>query len=129
MSTYYKYAERNVENQIDWSKVGGAFSTMLKTEAELREKKKADIEKATEQTLQTLADAPTGLDRGVNENILNYASQGQNYLLMMNRLLKSGQLDPKDYSIYTQNLKSDTQKMLSGLRLGKLLSKKFILGL
>lgn len=117
MSTYYKYAERNVENQIDWSKVGGDFTTMLKTESELREKKKADIEKATQQTLKTLADAPTGLDRGVNENILNYSSDSQNYMLMMNRLLKSGQLDPKDYSIYTQNLKTDTEKMFQTTKL------------
>ncbi len=108
MSTYYKYAERNVENQIDWSEIGKDFTNMLKTESELREKKKADIEKATQETLKTLADSPTGLDRGVNENVLNYASQGQKYMLMMNRLLKSGQLDPKDYSIYTQNLKSST---------------------
>ena len=84
---------------------------MLKTESDLREKKKADIEKATQETLQTLADNPTGLDRGVNENILNYSTQSQEYLLMMNRLLKTGQLDPKDFSIYTQNLKTDTSKI------------------
>jgi hypothetical protein len=84
---------------------------MLQEEAALREKKKADIQKATEETLQTLADNPTGLDRGVNENILNYSTQSQEYLLMMNRLLKTGQLDPKDFSIYTQNLKTDTNKI------------------
>ena len=111
MSTFYKYAERNVENRVDWGTIGKEFTTMLKTENELREKKKADIEKATEDTLQTLADNPTGLDRGVNENILNYSTQSQEYLLMMNRLLKSGQLDPKDFSIYTQNLKTDTNKI------------------
>lgn len=111
MSTFYKYAERNVADRVDWSTINKNFTGMLKDEATLREKKKADIEKATEDTLQTLADNPTGLDRGVNENILNYSAQGQEYLLMMNRLLKSGQLDPKDYSIYTQNLKTDTNKI------------------
>jgi hypothetical protein len=111
MSTFYKYVERNVADRVDWSTINKNFSGMLKEEATLREKKKADIEKATEETLQTLADNPTGLDRGVNENILNYSTQGQEYLLMMNRLLKSGQLDPKDFSIYTQNLKTDTSKI------------------
>jgi len=111
MSTFYKYAERNVADRVDWSTIGKNFTGMLQEEATLREKKKADIQKATEETLQTLADNPTGLDRGVNENILNYSAQGQEYLLMMNRLLKSGQLDPKDFSIYTQNLKTDTSKI------------------
>ena len=116
MSTYYKYAERKVENQIDWFTVGKDFTNMLNTESDLREKKKADIEKATQETLKSLSDAPTGLDKGANENILNFSAQGQDYLLMMNRLLKSGQLDPKDYSIYTQNLKSSTGKLFSAAK-------------
>lgn len=116
MSTFYKYAERNVENRVDWGTIGKEFTDMLKTENELREKKKDDIQKATTETLQSLADAPTGLDKGVNENILNFSAQSQDYLLMMNRLLKSGQLDPKDYSIYTQNLKSGTSKVFSAAK-------------
>lgn len=111
MSTFYKYAERNVADRVDWSTIGKNFTGMLQEEADLREKKKADIQKATEDTLKTLSENPTGLDRGVNENILNYSTQSQEYLLMMNRLLKSGQLDPKDYSIYTQNLKTDTNQI------------------
>lgn len=116
MSTFYKYAERNVENRVDWGTIGKEFTDMLKDEATLRETKKADIEKATNETLKSLADAPTGLDKGVNENILNFSAQSQDYLLMMNRLLKSGQLDPKDFSIYTQNLKSGTGKVFSAAK-------------
>jgi len=116
MSTFYKYAERNVADRVDWSTIGKNFTGMLQEEADLREKKKADIRKATEETLKSLSEVPTGLDRGANENILNFSAQGQDYLLMMNRLLKSGQLDPKDYSIYTQNLKSSTGKLFSAAK-------------
>lgn len=116
MSTFYKYAERNVADRVDWSTISKNFIGMLDKEAELREQKKADIQKATTETLKSLSEVPTGLDKGANENILNFSAQGQDYLLMMNRLLKSGQLDPKDYSIYTQNLKSSTGKLFSAAK-------------
>ncbi len=117
-TSYYKYAERAVENQIDWSQVGKEFSTMLKTTADLREQKKADIEKATQENLKVIADAPTGLDERVTDKMINLSSQSQDYLLMMNRMLKSGQLSPKDYSIASQNLKTDVSSLFD-------LSKKY----
>jgi len=117
-TSYYKYAERAVENQIDWSKVGSEFSGMLKETAELREQKKADIEKATQENLKAIADAPTGLDERVTNKMIDLSSQSQDYLLMMNRMLKSGQLSPKDYSIASQNLKTDVSGLFD-------LSKKY----
>jgi hypothetical protein len=117
-TSYYKYSERDVENQIDWSKVGKEFSTMLKNTADLREQKKADIEKATQENLKAVADAPTGLDERVTDKMINLSSQSQDYLLMMNRMLKSGQLSPKDYSIASQNLKTDVTSLFD-------LSKKY----
>jgi len=117
-TSYYKYAERAVENQIDWSKVGSEFSGMLKETAELREQKRADIEKATQENLKAIADAPTGLDERVTNKMIDLSSQSQDYLLMMNRMLKSGQLSPKDYSIASQNLKTDVSGLFD-------LSKKY----
>jgi len=116
--SYYKYSERDVENQIDWSTIGKDFSTMLKTTADLREQKKAEIEKATQEKLKAVADAPTGLDERVTDKMINLSSQSQDYLLLMNRMLKSGQLSPKDYSIASQNLKTDVSALFD-------LSKKY----
>lgn len=111
MATFYKYAERDLKNQIDWSEVSKGFTDMLKTEVETRDKKKADIEKATQETMTNLANAPIGQDENVTTNILNYASDSKEYLLMMNRLLKSGQLDPKQYTIVNQNLQRGTAEL------------------
>lgn len=111
MGTFYKYAERNVQDQIDWNEVSKGFTDMLKTEVELREKKKADIEKATQETLKSLSDAPTGQDQRATDKILNFAASAKENMLMMNRLLKSGQLNPKDYTIFNQNLQQDTKQL------------------
>ena len=118
MSTFYKYAERNVENRVDWLTIGKDFSDMLKKENELREQKKADIEKSTQENLKVIADNPTGLDDRVTNKMIDLSSQSQDYLLMLNRMLKSGQLSPKDYSIASQNLKTDVSNLFD-------LSKKY----
>ena len=113
MATFYKYAEREAENQIDWSSVSKDFTDMLKTEVETRDKKKADIEKATQETLKNLAEAPTGKNANMTKKILGFADDSKQYLLMMNRLLKSGQLNPKDYTIANQNLQRSTQQIFN----------------
>ena len=60
MSTYYKYVERSVDDQINWAEVGKNMSDMLKNEAAAREAKKAEINEASRQFGLDLSNAPTG---------------------------------------------------------------------
>ena len=41
MATYYKYAERNVDSQVNWAEVGKGISDMLADEVKIREEKKS----------------------------------------------------------------------------------------
>lgn len=111
MSTYFKYAERNVDSQINWSEVGKNVVDMLREEDRLREEKKAAIDEATRKDGETLANAPTGDFQSANEWILGYASDASQARLLQDRLLKNGMLKVKDYTVMRQNLNDGTNQM------------------
>jgi len=111
MATYYKYAERNIDSQINWSEVGKNMVDMLREEDRLREEKKDAIDKASREFGETLANAPTGDFKSANEWILGYAADASQARLLQDRLLKSGMLKLKDYTIARQNLNDGTNQM------------------
>jgi len=111
MTTYYKYAERNIDSQINWSEVGKNVVDMLREEDRLREEKKDAIDQASREFGETLANAPTGDFKSANEWILGYAADASQARLLQDRLLKSGMLKLKDYTIARQNLNDGTNQM------------------
>ena len=111
MATYYGYAERDVQNQIDWSKVGKDVSDMLATEVQLREEKKAAIEKATQEYGEELSNQPVGQDAEANRILAEFADSAQELRLMQDRLLRSGSIKLKDYNMMRQNTTSGTGNM------------------
>ena len=92
MATYYKYAERNADSQINWADVGKNMSDMLAKEAEKRETLKSDINKQFTDDVNLLSDPPQGNHTGAKEYALDYSSTASEYLLTLNKLLKSGDL-------------------------------------
>lgn len=111
--TYYKYAERQADSQVNWFQVGKDMTDMLKKETELREQKKAAIDEASRQFGQELENAPTGNADDVNEWTTNFAADMQEYRLMTDRLLKSGRLNPKNYTLIRQNSLDGTKNLFS----------------
>lgn len=107
--TYYKYAERNVESQINWAEVGKNLTDMLSEEAKVREQKKAAIDEATRKFGETLANSPQGEHAGMNQWALDYAANAQEARLIQDRLLRSGQLKLRDYNIMRQNITDGTK--------------------
>ena len=108
--TYYSYAERNASDEINWSQVGKNLTDMLSKESQVREEKKAAIDKATREYGETLANAPQGEHQGINQWALTYADSAQQARLMQDRLLKSGQLKQKDYMVMRQNITDGTSQ-------------------
>lgn len=106
--TYYKYAERNVASEINWAEVGKDLTDMLKNENKIREDKKAAIDEASRKFGEELANAPTGESQSASAWSLKYGADASEYLLMQDRLLKSGQLKLKDYTVMRQNLVDGT---------------------
>ena len=108
MATYYKYAERNAEDYVDWGTIGKTMSDTLLKEQQNRDKMKADIDAASRQYGETLMNAPQGDHEGMTNYALDFASNAQQYQLMQLKNLKSGRLELKDYLVGRENLKQGT---------------------
>lgn len=109
MATYYKYAERDVNSQLDWSKIGKDITTMLYEQADMRRQKQDAFQNQTDELGRALEAYPTGDNLTLNEKYQNFASDGQEYRLQQDRLLKAGLLDPRDYKRSRQRFIDDTK--------------------
>jgi hypothetical protein len=106
--TYYKYAEREANSQINWAEVSKGLSDTIGQIDKDRQAKKAAIDEATRQDMLTLADAPKGENTTASAWTINYANDMMNYRLTIDRLLKSGKMSLKDYQVASQNSKDST---------------------
>jgi hypothetical protein len=111
--TYYKYAEREADSQINWFEVGKGLTDMIKKEVDTREAKKQAIDEASRKFGQELDNAPQGNSDLVNKWTTNYAGDMQEYRLLTLRLLKQGQLKPKDYALINQNTLDGTKNLFN----------------
>lgn len=102
--TYYKYAERDIANYVNWAEISDDINKRLKEEGKLREEKKAEIDKNTQQYLDEISKVPTGIDEQANKTILEFADFSQKGMLDMQRKLKAGDISPRQYLEYSQNL-------------------------
>ena len=109
MSTYYGYAEREAEDNIDWSVVGSDITKMLQEEVTRRDALKKELDDASREFGKVLSEAPTGTHRGANNFLTGYASDASQARLMQDRLLKSGNLKVKDYLLQRANLTDGTE--------------------
>jgi len=110
MATAIGYVERKAEDNINWAEVGKNFSNMLNEEMRVREEKKAAIDKATQDYQKVLNNVPQGENTDLNGFALGFADDLQKQMLMQETLLKSGQLDPRQYNIMRQNLVDGTDQ-------------------
>jgi hypothetical protein len=111
MSTYYKYAEQSADSQVNWADVSKSVSDMLKTEMELREKKKAAYQEAFDADMKTLSEAPQGKFQDGNKFTNDFAHDMMKQQLIDNRLLKSGNMSPQDYTLRRQKYVNGTNQI------------------
>lgn len=102
--TFYKYEERESSNFIDWSVIGKTITDDLSNKVQQREEKKAEIEKNTRDMITKLNDVQLGENDGLNKFWLDGAAQITEGSLVLNRLLKSGKINMRDYNIRMQNM-------------------------
>ena len=116
MATYYKFAERQADSFVNWAEIGKGLTDMLQQEVQIREQKKAAIDQATRDNLKRLGEAPTGNHTGANTWTLEYADNARQAILLQDRLLKSGALKLKDYTVMRQNLNDGTDELFSVMK-------------
>lgn len=111
--SYYKYAEGSAESQVNWGKITKDMTTMLREQKQLRQDKRDALDQASREYAQKLTDAPLGDSELINDFTLSYANNARQYHLMIDNLLKSGMLDPREYTLQMQNLQTGTQNLFN----------------
>ena len=109
--TYFKYVEREVDNQVNWAEIGKNMTDMLKNEAEARFKKKQQIADKSREIGETLSNSPTGDFDAGNTFAANFANDMQQYRLMQDRMLQNGDLSLRDYTRNRQNSVDGTKQV------------------
>jgi hypothetical protein len=116
MATYYKFAEREADSFVNWAEIGKGLTDMLQEQTKIREDKRAAIDQVTRENLKSLSEAPTGDHTGASTWTLEYADNARQAILLQDRLLKSGALKLKDYTIMRQNLNDGTDELFSVMK-------------
>jgi hypothetical protein len=111
--TYFRYAERDVDSQINWAQVGKNMTDMLDEKVRLRQEKKDLLDEASRNYAQQLTDAPMGDSTHINNFTLDAANDMREYHLMLDNLLKSGKMDPREYLKSIQNMQTDTTNLFN----------------
>ena len=111
MSTFYKYAERDADSQINWFEVGKNLTDMLDETRRVRQEKKDAIDAATRQFENDLANAPQGQNQDINNFTNKYAHNMMNQMRIDEQLLKSGQMPLDKYTLRRQNYIDGTNQL------------------
>ena len=109
--TYYKYAERDATSRVNWSDVSKKWTDEINQIAADRDKKRTEIQTATDELSDKLLNAPMGENKGINSFTATLSEMSTQYLLDANRKLKSGDIKPRDYMELMSNLKQGTSAL------------------
>lgn len=111
MSTYYKYDPADRGLAINWADVASGISKKLTDEAERREELKSKIDADTRSLEKVLNENVQGQSESASQFSLDFANQASETMLLQQRLLKSGQLSIRDYTVQRQNLLDGTNEV------------------
>jgi len=110
--SYFKYAERSAQSRVDWNEISKGMVDMLKEQTRLRNEKLDEAVKLQGEVTTTLSEAPMGSDVNANQRVSEFASDAQEYSLMMNKLWRSGEMSYREYIAATNNFRTNTEGYL-----------------
>lgn len=109
--SYYKYAERDADSQVNWAEVGQQASDMLLEVKRVRDEKKEAYKQASRESINNLMAAPQGQNQDANNFINNYAHNMINQKMIDKDLFEKGQLSERDYTLRMQNQMDGTNRL------------------
>lgn len=93
--------------QLIGQKITGDIVQQIQTVDEERQKQRGEIQTKTDELLTDLRDYQAGGNNTFNGYVLDGSTQVKDYMLMQNKLLKQGKLDPNSYTRSQQLLQDD----------------------
>lgn len=107
----YKYDKRDTDSYVDWSVVGKNLSIALATEAEDRRDRIQAFEDQNVKDVDFLNRAPQGKYKTANEFTNSFAHDAKEQNLIYKRLLESGQISPRQFTLNRQNMMNGTNQI------------------
>jgi len=112
---YYGFQERKPESQVNWFDVGEGLKNSIQGVVKDRETRKAQLDKDMKDVLEEVKKVPLGIDIEQNAKVLQLGAEQSKYLLNLNRMLKAGEINPHDYTLYVQNAKDSTKNYFDAI--------------
>lgn len=109
--TYFKRAERDTANQIDWGAISKGIVESISTEKKAREEKRTQIDKESADIFREISDSPASPRADMTSFTVNFSSQAQDMMRTLNTQLKAGNINLADYTLRKQNLLTSTKQM------------------
>ena len=114
--TYYKYADRNVSQQVNYAEAAKGVVDILDQETAIREQKKQAIDDASAKLGEQIANAPFGQNQTLSTWTINAMEGAMAERLTQDQLLKSGRITLAEYTKRRQSLTESWGSMLGTLR-------------
>ena len=111
--SYYKYKPRDPQVQVNWTEAAANLTKVVEDEKNLRIEKKTAIDDATREYQKQLNNQPQGESTSIREWGLQFGDEAQKAMMMQEQLLKSGMLNPSQYTQMRQNLVDGTDQAFS----------------
>jgi len=112
MALGYGYVQRDPEDQqLNWAQIGKDVSDRLEGEITKREEKKEQLDNLTSDLVKELNTSQFLTENSnFNKFVLDSSDTIKNQTLLANKLLKSGQLKPREFTLMMQNLVDGTDQ-------------------
>lgn len=96
--SYLGYVERSDEAYVDWASIGKTISDDLITVSNERKEKKAELDRQTNEAVNTINELTANQPQLTSEFYMDGANNTRQYLLMLDKQMKNGLLDPSEYA-------------------------------
>jgi hypothetical protein len=95
--SYLGYVERDQEAFVNWASIGTQISKDLEDIRVKRQEQRDELDRVTNEAVTTINDLTANQPKLVSEFYMDGANDMRQYLLMLNKEMKAGRLQPSEY--------------------------------
>jgi hypothetical protein len=95
--TYYGYVARDDKAYVDWASIGKTISDDLIEVSKKRQEQRDELDRKTEESITTINQLTANQPQLVSEFYMDGANDMRQYLLMLQKEMKAGRLQPNEY--------------------------------
>lgn len=95
--SYLGFVEKDQQAFVDWGSIGSQISKDLEDIRVKRQEQRDELDRVTNEAVTTINDLTANQPKLVSEFYMDGANDMRQYLLMMNKEMKAGRLQPSEY--------------------------------